>query len=521
MSQRIDELKAHLRSLETGGLDRFTRFAVEHLSEPLYWIDEDGDIIYANVAACNLVGYEIEQLRSMKMYEINVDLDASNWPAIWGLLKAAGRRTFEARHRRKDGKLLEVEVTAHFLCLDDKEYSCAFIRENGAQKALDRRLRQAEKMEAVGRLAGGVAHDFNNQLAALLGYTEVIRAKARDNPVVLELLDQQRHVVEVAADLTSQLLAFSRPGKVVTDPVDLHALLRSVVAILSRSIDKQIRIEVALEAERYWTFGDTSQLQSALLNLLLNARDAMPNGGTIRLTTANVMYENAAVGDFPSGLAAGEYVMVSVSDTGVGIKPDALERVFEPFFTTKDVGVGMGLGLAVVYGTLKNHRGAVGVSSEIGKGSVFSLYLPASRAPKGTRVLREEPASLRLQGHVLLIDDEAAVRDATAKMLQSLGCTVASFSDGDSAIEHFKLEHLSVDVVLLDLMMPGLPSIETLAALQRIDPGVQVLLASGYSEHGQAQAMLGMGAKAFMRKPFSMAALAGQVGALLPRRAGV
>jgi PAS domain S-box-containing protein len=520
MSQRSDELEARLRSLQTRALDRFTRFAVEHLADATYWIDEDGSIVYANVAACDLVGYELKQLSSMKMYEINIDLDTTNWPAIWGLLKAAGRRTFEARHRRKDGKILEVEVTAHFLCFEDKEYSCAFIREIGPRKALDRRLRQAEKMEAVGRLAGGVAHDFNNQLAAILGYTEVIRVRACDDPGVLELLDQQRHVIAVAADLTSQLLAFSRPSKVVTEPVDLHELLRSVVTILSRSIDKQIRLEVVLEAERCWTLGDASQLQSALLNLLLNARDAMPHGGTIRVITSNVMCDNASAGDFPSGMASGEYVMVSVYDTGIGIKPDALERVFEPFFTTKDVGAGMGLGLAVVYGTLKNHRGAVGVSSELGKGSVFSLYLPASRAPKGIRVSRDEPASLRLQGHLMLIDDEAALRDATAKMLQSLGCSVVCFGDGASALEHFQAEHLTVDVVLLDLVLPGLASVETLAGLQRIDPSVQVVLASGYSEDGQAQTMLAMGAKAFMRKPYSMATLAGQISALLPRRAG-
>jgi PAS domain S-box-containing protein len=519
MSRRHDELEERLRVLETG-LNRFTRFAVEHFPHSIYWLAEDGRILYANPAACELLGYEQEQLCSMKMYEINADLDANNWPAIWGLLKASGRRTFEARHLRNDGRLLEVEVTANFLCIEGEEYSFASARAISAQKALDRRLRQAEKMEAVGRLAGGIAHDFNNQLAAILGYTEVIRMRSRDNPGVLELIEQLKHVIEVASDLTSQLLTFSRPGKIVMEAVNLHELLQAVATIVNRSIDKQIRLEVSLDAMHYWTLGDASQLQSALLNLLLNARDAMPDGGTIRATTSNVNCDTNNASDYPTGLAIGEYVMIAISDTGVGIEPDALDHVFEPFFTTKDLGAGLGLGLAVVYGTLRNHRGAVSVRSEVGHGSVFSLYLPASRAPKGVRAPRAEPASLRLQGHVLLIDDEAAVRDSTTKMLQSLGCTVSSFSDGHAALDYFRAEHLVVDVVILDLMMPGVPSMETLAGLQKVDPHVQVLLASGYSEDGQAQAMLALGARAFMHKPFSMAVLAGQVGALLPHRTG-
>ena len=502
--------------LEAKGFHQFARFAVEQYPDPIYWLAEDGHILFANYAACQMIGYSFDELTSMKMYDVNEDLDAGNWPAIWGLLKASERRTFEARHRRKDGRLLEVEVIALFWGHDGGEYSCAVVREIGAQKARETRLRQAEKMEAVGRLAGGIAHDFNNQLAAILGYTEVLRLRMREDPAILDLIEQQKHVIEVAADLTSRLLTFSRPGKVVMAPVDLHQLIQAVVTIVTRSIDKQIQLEVSLGAVHSWTLGDASQLQSALLNLLLNARDAMPLGGTIRVETSNTTCDANNVGEFPAGLDTGEYVAITIADTGAGIVPEALDHVFEPFFTTKDGGGGLGLGLAVVYGTLRNHRGGVSVRSELERGSTFSLYLPVSRAPTRSRPRREEPASLRLQGHILLVDDEHAVRDATAKMLQGLGCTVTAFGDGQSALDYFRAEHLVVDVVMLDLMMPGLPSLDTLAGLQRIDPHVQVLLASGYSEDGQAQAMLAMGARAFMHKPFSMAALAGKVGALLP-----
>jgi len=236
------------QTIEAADLQQFASFALEHWATPTYWIAESGVIVYTNRAGRELLGYSHEQMISMKMYEINVDLDPTTWPAIWALLKAVGQRKFEARHRHRDGRIFDVQVTANFLCLNGTEYSCAFVHELGARKALDRRLREAEKLEAVGRLAGGIAHDFNNQLAALLSYTEVLRLKLGDRPDVQELLKQQRQVIGVAAGLTSQLLTFSRPGHVVMQAVDLHELVRSVVGIASHSIDKQLQLHVARDA---------------------------------------------------------------------------------------------------------------------------------------------------------------------------------------------------------------------------------------------------------------------------------
>ena len=514
-----DQHTTQPRGEKTATLDRFMRFAVEHLADAIYWIDEPGNIVYANRAASAMTGYDLEVLRTMKMYDINVDLNPTNWIAIWGLLKAAGQRTFESQHRHRSGRLLEVEVTANFLCFENKEYSCAFAREIGARKALDQRLRNAEKMEAVGRLAGGVAHDFNNQLAALLGYTDVIARRARDIPAVLELIEPMKDVIAVAADLSSRLLSFSRPAEPEMRPVDLHDELRSVFSILSRSIDKRIKVVAKLDASRHWCLGDASQLQSAFLNLLLNARDAMPKGGTIRVETRNISHGGGRPESGPSDLTPGDYVSVTISDSGVGMSAEALNHIFEPFYTTKDVGAGGGgLGLAVVYGTLARHGGAVSVTSEEGKGSSFQLFLPVSRAPKAIRESRRPSPKSLLQGHVMLIDDESSVREATSLMLQSLGCTTTAFGDGDEAVEYFRDYAESIDLVLLDLMMPGRPPTETLAALLEIDGQVPVVLVSGYSDEGQVAEMLNMGAKALISKPFNMATLAGKITGLLPRR---
>ncbi len=517
LRRELGRLSAQLQTVETPGLDRFTRFAVENLSDATYWMEEDASIIYVNEAASQLTGYSMDELCSMKVYDLNVDLDARSWPAIWGLLKAERRRSFEARHRRKDGGILEVEITAHFLELDGKEYSCAFVRDIRERKELELRLRQAEKMEAIGRLAGGVAHDFNNQLAGIMGYAELLRLAVADNPKAMEFVEELSGAVHVAAELTAQLLAFSRRGKFLAEPVDLHRLVRDVVSMLSRSIDKRIQIQTDFQAARPWAQGDPSQLHSVILNLALNARDAMPEGGTITLSTANAVYQPSSDPPPPTGLPPGSYVSLSVRDTGVGMDRETQQRMFEPFFTTKETGAGTGLGLAAAYGTVKNHRGTITVDSEVGRGTLFTIYLPVSRPGTAPKADTAEPPSLRLHGHALVVEDEAAPREVEAQMLEALGCTVTTFEDGRSALEHFREHHASVDLVMLDIVMPGMTGMDTYAAMKAIDPTVQVLVVSGYSLDGEAQAIIDAGASGFLQKPFTMAALAGKAAEILRR----
>ncbi|MFT3927873.1 MAG: response regulator [Myxococcales bacterium] len=501
--------------VDAADFDRFAHFALECIADATYLVAESGHIVFANPAASRMLGYSVEELCSLRMFDLNVDLDLGNWAAIWTLLRTAGRRTFEARHRRKDGSVVPVEVSATLLMLSGAQYSCAFIRDIRERKNLEGRLAQAEKLEAIGRLAGGVAHDFNNQLAGILGYAELAQLAAAENPAVLGKLEQLTSVVKVASDLTAQLLAFSRRGKFLSEPVDLHRLVREVVSLATRSFAKNIQVETELGAAQPRTVGDPSQLQSAVLNLLLNARDAMPEGGTISLHTFNRNFLPSNEVPPPYGLEPGDYVCLQVRDTGVGMEPEVCARIFEPFFTTKEIGAGTGLGLAAVYGTLKNHHGAVGVESYVGKGSIFTIYLPVSNRRVSFFPENNEPQSLRLRGRVMVVDDEESVREVARGMLEALGCHVTTFADGESAIAYFRTHPYQVDLVLLDLIMPGLSGAETFERLTEIDSEVQVVVASGYSIDGQAQALIDRGAKSFLQKPFSMSALAQRVGPIL------
>jgi two-component system, cell cycle sensor histidine kinase and response regulator CckA len=508
------------RSMEQGDggtpeLDRFTQFAVEHLADATYWMKEDGSFIYVNEAASRLTGYRLDQLRSMTVFGLNVELRPEAWAAHWKLLRAQGRRTFEARHQRQDGRFFDVEITAHLLQLDGREYSCAFVRDISERKQMEQKMRQAEKMEAIGRLAGGVAHDFNNQLTGIFGCADLLREMVRENAEAVQLVDDLSQIARVAAALTAQLLAFSRKGKLLVQPIDLHRLILDVVAILSRSVDKRIRVETGLGAPRFWVTGDPSQVQNAILNLALNARDAMPSGGTLTFATANVDFDDSSPERARLELSSGAYVALSVRDTGIGMTRETRERVFEPFFTTKEVGAGTGLGLASVYGTIRNHRGAIVVDSVVDRGTVFTAYLPLAGETAIAQPHVAEPPRVELNGHVLVVDDEPTSRDVEAAMLRALGCTVATAEDGQSALSKLREAPSSVDVVLLDMTMPGMTGAETFRAMKEIHPEVQVLAMSGYTLDGAAQVMLDAGARGFLQKPFTMAELAGKVSEIL------
>jgi signal transduction histidine kinase len=393
-----------------------------------------------------------------------------------------------------------------------------FGRDITEQRRMESHLRQMQKMDAIGQLAGGMAHDFNNQLGGIFCAVELMRKQLKV-AALQPYVDQIWQSAERAAALTRQLLTFARKGELHMEPVDAHALLGELVAMLARTLDKRITLKQSLAAGEHHVMGDHTQLQNALLNLALNARDAMPGGGELTFSTMVAAHPDVRV--HPE-LPTGRYLQLSVTDSGSGMSEATKQHLFEPFFTTKEVGKGTGLGLAAVHGTIKSHHGTIMVHTELGHGTTFHLFLPLIAEPRIEALcvneVRAVPVATPVQkggGRILVVDDEAALRQVLEMMLQNMGYEVVLCEDGAKAVNYYRTNWQAIDLVILDMVMPNGGGREIFQLLQGINPMIQVLLASGYGLDGQAQRMLDEGVAGFLQKPFKMADLSGKVATIL------
>ncbi|MBP7381792.1 response regulator [Myxococcota bacterium] len=362
-------------------------------------------------------------------------------------------------------------------------------------------LEQSRKLEAIGQLAGGVAHDFNNMLSAIQGYTELILKKTTPDSNENEYCRRVLGATERAAGLTAKLLDFARKGKGLSTPIDIHESIRSSLALLERSLDKSIVITSSLEAKNPLIIGDPSQIQSIILNLCVNARDAMAGGGRLDISTSNVMLQEADCRDTEFQLTPGEYVLINVHDTGSGIPPEVMNHIFEPFYTTKDVGKGTGLGLAAVHGAIVEHAGSIKVYSEPGNGTLFSIFLPVSQ----TRIVQPKPAaplSRTHSGKVLVVEDEELVRNMSEVMLKEIGFEVLTASNGVEAIEVFRQHMNEIRFVLMDVIMPEMDGMNAMLAIQKIRPDTTFVIMSGFAFEHRRDEFMKAGACGFIAKPF-------------------
>jgi PAS domain S-box-containing protein len=402
---------------------------------------------------------------------------------------------------RADGKQFEAEITAKLFLHEGRELVVTTVRDLTEQRKLEDQLHQAQKLDALGQLAGGVAHDFNNMLTAILASAEMMTPDEPES-VRNELRATIVSAAERAAQLTGKLLAFARKGKIRSIPTDVHQVIDDTVALLERTVDRKILLITALNAKSKTVLGDVSQLQSALLNLGVNARDAMPDGGTIEFRSSNVEVTSADAQLGAFTVTPGEYIRISVSDVGAGINAEDLKHIFDPFFTTKEVGKGTGLGLAAVFGTMASHKGAVTVYSELGKGTCFSLFLPVTteNVSVSTEIDKNVPTG---SGVILVVDDEDLVRTATTLQVESLGYVVLSERDPVVAIETFKKNHAKLSAVLLDMVMPRLSGLDVLVRLREFDASIPVILMSGFTRTEQLDQTTGRAIAGFLQKPFS------------------
>jgi two-component system cell cycle sensor histidine kinase/response regulator CckA len=365
---------------------------------------------------------------------------------------------------------------------------------------LEQQLIQSQKMESIGLLAGGIAHDFNNILAGILGYSSHIKSLMSEGDRLFSYVDTIERSAVRAAELTSQLLAFARGGKYVVHPIEINSVIDETVRLLKGSIEKSIRIEVLTQENLPAVEADASQMQQVLMNLCINARDAMPNGGTLTIGSTLLGTPDDYL-MLQQDLKARPYVCLSITDTGTGIDNETLGRIFEPFFTTKEKGKGTGLGLATVYGIVHNHNGYINVLSTPGEGTTFCVYLPTvDTIPVAVEAQPAEVAGGRET--VMIVDDEAVIRSLARDILEAKGYTVIEASDGLEAVEIYKERGSGIDLVILDMAMPIMGGKETFEQLKRLNKGIKVILSTGYAEDDRARDLMARGVLAFVQKPY-------------------
>ncbi len=492
------------------------RQLIEYSSEAIF-IVTDGRITFANNRTEVMLGYPMDDLKLISFINLVITEDREMvFERQKALLRGDGSGgNYSFRIVNKDGSTIWVAVNSAAIVWDNMPATLNFMRDITRQKRTETRLLQAQKLESIGTLAGGIAHDFNNLLMGIQGHTSLALLKLDRNDPNFEHIKTIESLVLSGANLTKQLLGFARGGKYEVKRADLNALIDKTSRTLGRT-KKEIRIHRRLEENLWPTDIDQGQIEQVLMNLFVNASQAMPGGGDLYLETKNIPLEESRFKSFVG--KNGRYVKISVTDTGVGMDEKTRERIFEPFFTTKEMGRGTGLGLASAYGIIKNHNGFINVYSEKGQGSTFNIYLPAAIKQDENDRYAEADASADMPlctETILLVDDEAIVQDVASAMLKTLGYTVITAQDGPTALEIYQQRQSGIDLVILDMVMPDMGGGEVFDEIKKINPKAKVLLSSGYSLNGQASRIIDRGCDGFIQKPFTINDISKQLRRIL------
>jgi PAS domain S-box-containing protein len=468
-------------------------------NEALIILDLDGRILDVNSRTCELFGVS----RNDAMSSTLDDFSSNGTEAAGWVQKATteGPQLFEWPVRGRNGRAFWTEVSLRSSNVGGRQCVIAALRDISERKQLEAQLRQAQKMEAIGQLAGGIAHDFNNLLQVINGYTELTLEDAPCDPATREALTEIRRASDSATRLVRQLLAFSRRQVLKQESLEINEVVGGVMNMLHRVIGEHIRVVFLPGRHVEPIYADRGQMEQVLMNLSVNARDAMPNGGTLTIETGDAVLDKEFC-HANNWAREGQYVLLSVSDNGCGMDPKTLSRIWEPFFTTKEVGKGTGLGLATVYGIVRQHDGMVHVYSEFGKGTVFKIYLPALKNPMPLQSKKTDADTLGGRETVLLAEDNEMVRNLTRNMLEQAGYTVLTARDGVEAVQLFEERGDTVDLALMDLVMPGMGGDAVYTQVRSRFPKVRFLFASGYSS-GVVQNAVTLGDNfELIQKPF-------------------
>jgi len=488
------------------------RQTLESINEGYYEIDLDKNIKFANQALCTLFGCSWKELMTGKFNDFFPDDAGRQLDELFDTVRITRQPVHFSQFELNspDKTPLPVDLSASII-IDQHGQVTGFrgivhnaterLQLENEKKQLEMQLLQAQKMETIGTLAGGIAHNFNNWLAGILGNITLIRMDAKEHPKIVQRASRVEAIIDNAARMTQQLLGYSRTGSYEAQRLNLNRIIQEAADTFSET-KKEIIINLSLEPELHKVKVDPSQIEQVFWNLFVNAIDAMPNGGRLNIVTFNTTGD--ALKDRPFNVVPGNYVAIEFADTGVGIDPEDMKKIFEPFFTTK-VGKGTGLGLASSFGIIKAHNGYIDVTSQKGSGTTFKVFLPVvEEAPALELINRPAASTYNGSGRILLVDDEDMILETNAQLLTRLGYDVFTASDGEKALATLRDNLNSIDLVIIDMIMPGMSGKELYNRIKALRPDINTLLCSGYSLNENAQEIINNGCNGFIQKPFNV-----------------
>jgi len=499
--------------------ERF-RALSENSPDIIYTVDNSGFLTYVNPAADEIMGYAQEDVIGKHFTEFIKTDDVGTISEGFDRIKQ-GKETiknFEGKLLSKDGtvRLFDMSGAPNLNASGEMTGVVGTLKDVTEQRKLEYQLREASKMNAIGRLTGGISHDFNNILQAISAYNQLLTIKKTEDDPDWKYLMNINDLTKRATGLIKQLLIFSRKAESKLVPIDMNKEIKNYHELLVSTFPKTIAIRLNLADNLRPIHGDTTQLGQVIMNLAVNAKDAMPNGGELSIETKNIELATSLERDHVK-MNAGHHVLFRISDTGCGIEKENLDQIFEPFFTTKEAGKGTGIGLSVVYGVIKNHNGYIFCASEPGKGTTFELYLPAldiMRIEKRMEMGKKPDLS---KGHetILLVDDEPSLLETGQELLSYLGYNVLTASSGENALVTIKREGGRIGIVIMDLMMPGMGGEKCLVEIRKIFPAMKVMIASGNTTYVKTKDIINAGARAFIQKPYYIEDMSNKIREIL------
>lgn len=497
LSHQLQDL-VNERTKELLKSEQWHRSVVDNAMDGIIILDRNGNIINANDRASQMCDTPKEALIGAHIGVLEETAKSGEIDERIRRLLAGESLVYESKRQKKDGTQACLEVSSKSITIDNEQYIQSFFRDITEKKKIQDHLFQSQKVESIGVLAGGIAHDFNNILTAIIGHTEIIRRGFLEEKSIRSL-----NVIEDASRragrMVSKLLGFARKSNYQIVPINMNNIIFETVKLLERVIDRKISVTVELDHGIPQIKGDLTQIEQIIMNLIVNARDAMPNGGRVIIRTKgrDVL---RGMPDVPPYIPEGNYVLLSVIDTGVGIPKESVDKIFEPFFTTKERGKGTGLGLSMVYGAVQEHKGYISVQSEPGKGTNFTIYIPASEA-EAPKEEKKEARAVSGNETILVIDDEQDILHAVQDTLTTHGYKVFSISDPASAIAIFKKLSAEIALVITDIVMPRINGKELISQIKAVNPDVKIVAISGYTKYVAPKDEIGE-INGFLQKPF-------------------